>query len=969
MTTPPPPQPTTPTPSAYHQPSSPFSPRIQYYSTTPTQTPRQPSSPSHISPRVAQRSTTPTHVSKQYLPPSSPAGGILSPSHGYGHMSPGRVTPQRTGTGGVRHSFGGDEFGLDVLTDDDGEGDDVANQNGMLGAVGGGDDDDLVSMVGGGGGVFLGNDSSDDCDDDDEVGGAHTPVESPVKPEAQQTETAPSARSTPTPQGINGARNSTPTMERVVSSPRVSSPRVSSPRVSSPRVSSPQVRARKLLIEDEESADEVEKEGDAEGEGLGDITGFSELDADNSILSGLRNGLSSRGGTRRGSLLSTGITVDGNVDEKDKASEKDQSREASLSPIARLATPTHPQTPHSQTPQQRRPRSPHTPTRNSIAGSPTPRAATLASGASGHGRSGHSRASSRSSVFSVISPSSPSRLTAAAAAVAAAASASATPTASNRYNPGDKDQTTMLLLDDFTAQFNAVNHRHSTTGHRPQQPRGSISGLFSPLSKSETQATPWKSVSGTPDNTGGSKFLLDFDIPPPPTPRSIPSITPRELEQLKSDHLAQLAELRANLSGKEAEVATLRTGIREAELRCGALREELGECEERMRAEMDGALKQMRESAQAQFDEAVARWEEERKSLLRESEEARGRFEDEVEQVRVQFGEVERLLEEAGNREREKERECEGLRTDVESLQRELEEARNGTQEARNGAEEASASPPPCAKCAARESEPAQPPPGAASKEEVDRIAKELHVLYKQKHETKVAALKKSYEGKWEKRVRGLETEIDRLNAAVAEYESVPRPSTAHGSTAKEKEEAEEKLRAATEEMEKLHHEVLVLRDQNEALKGAVEKERREKGELVGAVEEMLALQMQTLSEAEAAAAAEEAAAQANAAAPQAPAGGSTAGAAPGQKQRPSGLAKPGTLKVKDVKRLERGWEGVRRRASGIGMLPASPAPGPAGTAASAPPQQASGIAQPRMGSLRGGIERMGRGARDAGER
>ena len=45
----------------------------------------------------------------------------------------------------------------------------------------------------------------------------------------------------------------------------------------------------------------------------------------------------------------------------------------------------------------------------------------------------------------------------------------------------------------------------------------------------------------------------------------------------------------------------------------------------------------------------------------------------------------------------------------------------------------------------------------------VERVARELHALYKSKHETKVAALKKSYEGRWEKRVRELEARAEEL--------------------------------------------------------------------------------------------------------------------------------------------------------------------------------------------------------------
>ncbi|OTA80049.1 hypothetical protein M434DRAFT_17897 [Hypoxylon sp. CO27-5] len=39
----------------------------------------------------------------------------------------------------------------------------------------------------------------------------------------------------------------------------------------------------------------------------------------------------------------------------------------------------------------------------------------------------------------------------------------------------------------------------------------------------------------------------------------------------------------------------------------------------------------------------------------------------------------------------------------------------------------------------------------------------DLHALYKSKYETKVAALKKSYENRWEKKGRGLKRKVDQL--------------------------------------------------------------------------------------------------------------------------------------------------------------------------------------------------------------
>jgi len=523
----------------------------------------------------------------------------------------------------------------------------------------------------------------------------------------------------------------------------------------------------------------------------------------------------------------------------------------------------------------------------------------------------------------------------------------------------ERDQTTQLLLDDFTAQFNAVNQvsqqpqtpNHHTLQNHHDSRRGSINSLFSPhpsKCRSETTETPTRrSTAGTPDNN--NRFLIDFDIPPPPTPRSIPSITLREVEKLKSQFLTQLGELKAQLSGKDAEVLNLRESLREAENRCGDLREEV-ETLEHGKADSEGMLAQFREQAQAQFEDARREWDEERERVVKDANEAREKFEAEIEMVRVQFGEMERMTNEARGRE-------EGMRQELEAIKKEMNTVRSNTP--------APAYTPidlntnrlaPCANCANGGGGAS----GGASKEEVDRIAKELHVLYKQKHETKVAALKKSYEQRWEKKVKTLEIEIETLRATPTQTQPVGSTAPTAGL-----EELNLKTQTLTQELEDVKVENEHLKGENKQLKQEVQKERREKGELVGAVEEMLALQMQTLSEAVTAAEEEHHEAtstQKTNTRPQ-PQVAHSAGTAP---SRLSGLAKPGTLKVRDVKKLEKGWEGVRRRASGIGITPLGENDRTGGAGIVAPRAGASGLAASRtggVGALRGGIERMGRGA------
>ena len=79
------------------------------------------------------------------------------------------------------------------------------------------------------------------------------------------------------------------------------------------------------------------------------------------------------------------------------------------------------------------------------------------------------------------------------------------------------------------------------------------------------------------------------------------------MEKLKSEFLTQLGELKAQLSGKDAEILNLRDSLREAESRCGDLREEV-ETLEHGKVEAEDMLAQFREQAQAQFEDARKEW-------------------------------------------------------------------------------------------------------------------------------------------------------------------------------------------------------------------------------------------------------------------------------------------------------------------------------------------------------------------------
>jgi Fungal Transforming acidic coiled-coil (TACC) proteins len=306
--------------------------------------------------------------------------------------------------------------------------------------------------------------------------------------------------------------------------------------------------------------------------------------------------------------------------------------------------------------------------------------------------------------------------------------------------------------------------------------------------------------------TPGKFSLLDFDIPPAPTPRSIPTITPRELESLKSSFLSEVSSLKATLSGKEAEVASLKQAVADAERRVGeaseevrneAARREALEVEhaawERRGAEMENILRGVKAD--------ILEGERERDLLMKRLEDA--------DKCREQF---------------------EGRVVELES---QLSAARNGataTQGTISGSDSRNTK---TAEEVAREVQDA-----------VERVARELHALYKGKHETKVAALKKSYEARWEKRVREAENQ---LREAIEENERLKseRDVTMSGpmNPNTNNDECEAEKRVLEAHVKGLQQEMAAIKRDNERLHSELKIERTEKGELVAAVDEWLAMQ------------------------------------------------------------------------------------------------------------------------------
>jgi hypothetical protein len=381
---------------------------------------------------------------------------------------------------------------------------------------------------------------------------------------------------------------------------------------------------------------------------------------------------------------------------------------------------------------------------------------------------------------------------------------------------GYNDVNTTNLILDFTEQFN--NLFGSTYGR--QSPRREIvspandqtardflaharcDGAPSPMKHRQQLKSP----SRIPN-------LLDFDIPPAPTPRSLPTITVRELESLKSNFLSEISSLKASLSGKEAEVLSLKSAVGDAEERVGKCMEQVRE-ERNLRGQL-AAEKEGWDRRGREMEQVLRNAKEEILHGGREREELENRLE-----------ESEKRREAAEVMAQEAESKMAGI------LAGSMSTDGGGTGEK---------------KCQ---------PTSISSEAEVavEKVAKELHSLYKNKHETKVAALKKSYEGRWAKKVTDLEAKLDELSKENEELK-VGRDATMSGvvpgmglisvteelrlQAAKDAEtvkELEARLRGLAEEVKSV-------KSDNSELRSELEKERIEKGELVAACDELLALQ------------------------------------------------------------------------------------------------------------------------------
>jgi hypothetical protein len=368
-----------------------------------------------------------------------------------------------------------------------------------------------------------------------------------------------------------------------------------------------------------------------------------------------------------------------------------------------------------------------------------------------------------------------------------------TPSRSTRNHVTQDSGNTTNLLMDFTGQF---RFPQKTPTRRPNP---------SPTrNHADVATTPARQLSN----------LIDFEIPPLPTPRSIPTITPRELESLKSSFLSEISGLKASLSGREAEVKALKAAVSDAEKRAGESMEQVRE--ERLSKEHLSAEKESWEKRGREMETVLRKVKEEIVMGQREREE-----------LDFKLSESEKRREAAEMMAQEAESKMAGMR------------AGKATEE-----REKSASPDKCrspASSSAREVEIA-----------VERVARELHALYKGKHETKVAALKKSYENRWEKKVRELESKIEELteeNERIKLGRDATMTKVEPGHTAENEERKAQaakdsaKIKELDAEVERLEAVVQTIQEDSAQLRKLLEQERVEKGELVILAEEMMSMQ------------------------------------------------------------------------------------------------------------------------------
>ncbi|MCJ1447927.1 MAG: hypothetical protein MMC23_008439 [Stictis urceolatum] len=521
----------------------------------------------------------------------------------------------------------------------------------------------------------------------------------------------------------------------------------------------------------------------------------------------------------------------------------------------------------------------------------------------------------------------------------------ASPTPRKREPLSSDDATTQLL--EFTGAINYPTSRHSP--HKLRSP-----------TKDGFQAA-------SPSQAKNFANLLDFDLGPAPSPRSIPRFSPREVDSIKVEYESAIAKLQAALDSRDADAQNLVEARNDAERRAG------------------------------ESSEALAESQSKRAALETENVE--------LEQKRLEMANI---LKGVKSELYHRQKETETLSTRLEESQRALDstEARAAEAEARLVEAESKISTLSLARASPETTPPSTdgpviPPSTPITNKTVEaacaRVAKDLHDLYKEKHNKKIESLRKTYNDRWQNKVSQLQFEIDRLgkdNLALREgrdatlTKAIPMPrepgvdvatsprkdlgetDTASATAALvEKqillEQAEQRYAQTQAELSTIVTQIEGLgcaladaKSENKALRQDLEVSRQENGELVAAVEQML-----SLDPAAAGAALEEASFCAGGMAPV----GEAAGRPGSALSRPgSGMARPGSaMSARAAEGMDRNGshDGSGRMGSGLG----SSFGAPAGRSGLKAPGSAFGFkrsvsASQQKGGLMSSIERMGRG-------
>ncbi|KAH5367820.1 hypothetical protein HBI48_058250 [Parastagonospora nodorum] len=409
---------------------------------------------------------------------------------------------------------------------------------------------------------------------------------------------------------------------------------------------------------------------------------------------------------------------------------------------------------------------------------------------------------------------------------------SASPTPRRSYKEND---TTNLLLD-FTEQIQSFSQSRKTSLARGRTSPTKSSTQPDLRSFYQNQRSPAKGgsyVPSTPSQSRQMLNLLDFELPPPPTPRSLPTVTIRELESAKSQFQSQISSLSASLSGKEAEVDSLAKAVADAERR-------VGEAQEAVREESSA-----REYAEAQMIDWKKKGEEVQ-NLLQDVQAELARNDSEREQLLQRLAEAEKRADDAENRSTELETkviEAESKNVDMTTFINNDDGEENKKIYSELECQTAIA-------------------------EKVNEVARDLHSAYKAKHEKKIKALKDNYQKKADERCKELRLQIIRLERQVEEAEKkrddtfskvLPagvQPKADDPSTSVSNSVDLQKLEAQRAEIENLkaklaglQSELQSLRKSNDSLLVDLEAERVEKGELVAAAEQMLSMCGQQMEE------------------------------------------------------------------------------------------------------------------------